>query len=889
MSTEKDQTRELVYLAGLLHDIGKFYQRADPDGLPKSKFVSDANKQAVSTFCPKTLYGGYSHKHVIWTLQFFDTFSGLFTDVLTKEELAQLTRLASAHHRPNPASPEERIIQLADHYSSGIDRTNQAGLADEFEEDKNDGKSNWDDFKKVRMVSIFDTLLDQKKITSRLPVSALKLDPAFFPEQREGDFDESAKRQYQTMWAAFTDELTTLSQIQNRPRSVATLAETLLYLLEKYTVTVPSSTQHLPDVSLFDHLRSTASLSVCLYDYLLATNKLTRVAVQTDEAPLLLIGGDLSGIQTFIYDIIGRSAAKNLKGRSFYLQLMVDTIVQFLLDGLQLYRGNVVYSSGGGFYILAPNTETIRIELDRLKSILTHQLRDEHGVRLFLAIDCQSVTQGEIFGQAINEPWGKLTEKLSARKRRRFADFLPTDEGFRYFFEPGEVGGESRGSRDAVTSEEFSPNEKTYPLGLDDDDANLRVRRATFEQIRLGKTLRENIQYVVLSRQPIPYWEPDRSLFGETTERHFQPLALGYFYYFVSQEQLKNLRERARGSVDNILILSVNNAETSGFRLNGNNQTYGFTFYGGNDLPRQKNQDAKYFDDLAGPADLNFRRLGILRMDVDNLGNIFKSGFDPKKRTFSRYSTLSRSLDYFFKGYLNYIWRNDPEFHEYTFILYAGGDDLFIIGKWDVALRFAKKIQEEFAAWTCHNPKLGISGGMAIVPPKFPIAKAADQSDGEEKRAKSHDLKDEGTKRIIAEKNAISFLGTPLGWGKHYQLTSGKSEWEIVAELKTDLMHYIGQEKLIPKSLLSKIGSLHGMKQEQEEKKQNPSWRWIAAYDFGRAIDRSKSVNAKAFFKQLQTDLFTNRTYKGVPLKSQYTFLDLLNVAARWAELEMRS
>ncbi|GAB4017523.1 hypothetical protein GCM10028773_14240 [Spirosoma koreense] len=878
MNTEKDNTRELVYLAGLLHDIGKFYQRADSEGVVTSKLLSPEVKALESTLCPKGQFDQYTHKHVLWTYQFFETFKGLFIDVLPSDQQRQLALLAAAHHKPNPASLEETIIQLADHYSSGIDRTSQEGMIDEFQENPKKGGAHWDDFKKVRMVSVFETIYDEKTKRYRLPISPITFSRSYFPQTSAADFDQSAPQQYQSLWRDFSAELMTLGNQQNRPRTLGTLADTLLFLLEKYTVTVPSSTQHLPDVSLYDHLKSTAALSLCLLDYC-REKPLKKPTIQSDDTPLLLIGGDLSGIQTFIYDIIGRSAAKNLKGRSFYLQLMVDSIVQYLLDGLRLHRANIIYSSGGGFYLLAPNTQFSQIELPKLQQEIADKLRNEQGVKLFLAMDSQPITPAQIYGQdklnTIGTVWAGLTEKLAAQKKRRFSSTLATTD-YAYFFTPSEVGGESRGNRDAITSEEFAPGEERFPLGPTEnaDEANQRVRKATFEQIRLGRTLRESIRYVVRANQRIDYWEPDEPTFGHKTPRFFNPLNLGQYYYFIGESQLNTFRTLARGSVDDVLVQSVNTSQTSGFQLPGNNQTYGFTFYGGNTIPRGQKGEPKYFDELAGSESLNFKRLGILRMDVDNLGFLFKNGFSAGKRTFSRYSTLSRSLDYFFKGYLNHIRESNEEFRENTFILYAGGDDLFIVGKWDVTLRFAETIQREFAAWTCHSNHLGISGGVAIVPTKYPIAKAADQSADEEKRAKNHRYADR-------EKNSLSLFGTPLAWGE---------EWRIVTELKDDLKRHIGGEKNIPKALISKISTLYTMQQEQKKNQQNPSWRWLSAYDLGRARERAKSDEAKRFFDQLKTDLFTNRTYKGQTLTgTTYDFLTLLNVAARWAELEMRS
>lgn len=694
------------------------------------------------------------------------------------------------------------------------------------------------------------------------------LDRSFFPKQIAAQVEPSEREQ---IWTLMHTELSTLIQ-----QPINQIADAWLYTLEKYAVTVPCAVKHLPDVSLYDHLKNIAALSVCLYDYLIDTNKLSDMALQDSDEPLLLIGGDLSGIQAFIYDIIGRSAAKNLKGRSFYLQLMVDSIVQHLLDGLKLYRGSIVYSSGGGFYLLAPNTKYVRDELPKLQQKIAAQLRQEQGVRLFLAIDFQSIAPVQLLGNALGTIWSGLSEKLAAQKKRRFAATLADSEDYTYFFEPSEVGGESRGNRDAITSEEFSPGEERFPIGPSEnaEEANQRVRKATFEQIRLGRTLRESMRYVVRASESISGWEHAEQTFGIKTSRSFNPLSLGQHFYFIGEKEQDKFRHWAKAGVSNVLVQSVNNIDTSGFWLPGQNQTYGFTFYGGNTIPRNDKGEPKYFEELAGDVSLNFKRLGILRMDVDNLGFLFKNGFSETKRTFSRYSTLSRSLDYFFKGYLNYIREQNSDFRNYTFILYAGGDDLFIVGKWDTTLRFAETIQREFAAWTCYSDQLGISGGVAVIPTKYPIAKAAEQSADEEKLAKNHKYADR-------EKNSLSLFGIPLAWGE---------EWGIVTALKNDLKRFIGGEKAVPKALIGKIGTLYLMQQEQSKKRQNPSWRWLSAYDLGRAKERVKSEDAKRFFDQLKTDLFTNRTYKGQPLTgTKYDFLTLLNVAARWAELEMRS
>ena len=67
--------------------------------------------------------------------------------------------------------------------------------------------------------------------------------------------------------------------------------------------------------------------------------------------------------------------------------------------------------------------------------------------------------------------------------------------------------------------------------------------------------------------------------------------------------------------------------------------------------PTDRSGNRKTFDELAIPRRGNFQRWGVLRMDVDNLGNLFQEGFG-KKASMSRIASLSFSLRVFFEGWL---------------------------------------------------------------------------------------------------------------------------------------------------------------------------------------------------------------------------------------------
>ena len=146
-----------------------------------------------------------------------------------------------------------------------------------------------------------------------------------------------------------------------------------------------------------------------------------------------MIGGNIAGIQKFIYDIVSKNAAKNLKGRSFYLQLIVDSVLQLILEELNLFKANVIYASGGGFYILAPHTEVVKTKLHALEQRLSNQLFKTHGIKLFLAVDFQPFGEASILGETqttISTIWHNLAEKLNAKKQSRYADKIAAYDAF---------------------------------------------------------------------------------------------------------------------------------------------------------------------------------------------------------------------------------------------------------------------------------------------------------------------------------------------------------------------------------------------------------------------------------------------------------------------------
>ena len=86
-----------------------------------------------------------------------------------------------------------------------------------------------------------------------------------------------------------------------------------------------------------------------------------------EEYKHLFVGGDLSGIQKFLYNISSKKAAVSLKGRSFFLQQYMENVCAKIEEAAKNNGAKdteVIYNSGGKFYLITDNSETVRNAID---------------------------------------------------------------------------------------------------------------------------------------------------------------------------------------------------------------------------------------------------------------------------------------------------------------------------------------------------------------------------------------------------------------------------------------------------------------------------------------------------------------------------------------------
>ncbi len=523
----------------------------------------------------------------------------------------------------------------------------------------------------------------------------------------------------------------------------------LLEILEANLAFVPSSTdsRQICDISLFDHMKITAAAASAVYDYL-EEQQITdyretlykKGADFYDEEIFLLCSMDFSGIQNFIYTIATSKALKNLRARSFYLEIMMEHIVDQLLNELGLSRANLLYTGGGHAYLLLPDTAACRETVDGYCRRLNHWLTDNFGTDLYMAAGYTSCSANAL----MNKPGGsyraifrRVTEKLSYSKSHRYTaeDIIRLNSAQNENHE-----------RECIVCGRSSR--------LVSDD-----RCETCDALEaMSSEIIEKDFIVILTARP---------------EKKALKLPDDCFMIMENRQQ----------------VLERIKTDKSYLRCYGKNRRFA-----GENLATKlwvgDYSSASEFSELAAAAQ-GVRRIAVLRADVDNLGQAFVAGFEEKNTSLSRTTTFSRKLSEFFKLHINHILRN-PEFFigkapasgqnavrgentlcrntvcgenaacgEYTagsrsckdagtsadknssaggnssagsnsstgrnaLIVYSGGDDVFLIGSWDDVIGFAVDLRRSLEKYT--QGTLTISAGIELYPEKYPVSAMAYQT-----------------------------------------------------------------------------------------------------------------------------------------------------------------
>lgn len=531
----------------------------------------------------------------------------------------------------------------------------------------------------------------------------------------------------------------------------------LLQVWEAIGSYIPASTARgeVADISLYDHQKLTAAIGACMYDYFQMQEiedyreycfTGTRQQAFRQEPVYLLVGADLSGIQNFLYTIPSKGALKSLRGRSFYLELLLENVADEILKILELSRCNLLYSGGGGFYLLLPNTSRTLDVLGEVNKAVNNWLLKYFGSRLYLAMgwaECSAADFkiGTSDQNLLGGKYYQVRSQIAGEKHARY-----NIEQLSQLFNPHSVLNRTKdGTRECSICHTSSAELVKYDAAADSDTWACKICR----NLRgLGeKLLKHNLLVVTdtLLDGAEAYSLPVPSVSGEK------------YITSLGHDKLEDAREHIRR------VYCKNEMNT------GNKMAT--RLWMGDYVTRSEYNNTMELEELAGLAGgssdkAGIKRLGVMRADVDNLGAAFMAGFPGQYATLGRSAALSRQLSLFFKMYVNTLcagevnglqemqhsrfslFGTDKDKARKVHIVYSGGDDMFIVGAWDELIELAVDIRRAFARFT--NGKLTFSAGIGLFDSKCPMAEMARQSGALESAAKA-----------LPEKDGIALFGVP--------------------------------------------------------------------------------------------------------------------------------
>lgn len=804
--SERLDAASRIALAAMLHDLGKFAERSKLDDIQGGAERVASHEQL---YCPRKTAGGkfwYTHRHAAWTALALDEIEPClpplkgaavppFASWGEPGVEDSLINAAAMHHRPDTML--QWIIATGDRVASGFERSEweKYNAADD---QPDTGRNHY----QARLLSLFEQIeaprLDVASLRYRYPLVALSPDGIVprLREEVEPSDNATAQREYRELWNAFLDGLRRIPD--SHRASLPLWLDHFDSLWGTFTHAIPSATAFgtRPDVSLYDHSRTTAAVATALWCYhndcghdsqeVLAGLRSRDGEHGWDEKSLLLVQGDFFGIQNFIFTSgseTNRRAAKLLRGRSFYVSLITECAAVRVLEALELPPTSQVINAAGRFLILAPNTKETRSRLESLRGefsqwFLEHTFGQSGLGLVWQDASCNDFrSRGGDGESSFMDLMGKLGAQLEEAKMRRF-DLCGANAPLPVFSDYLERVGAGGG---VCAIDGHSPAECM--------EDGLPLSALSRDQIRIGSHLTgQRRERVLVCRErlggdgslDVPLFglhvhftagEEDSGRFGEAVRS--RNLLRCWDYALPSGASVALWNGYARRNI-NAYVPVFDKAHPpdagryQGLRENqkdesraGMVRTFHHLAYDSRLLDGQEGGDADRWRGL--PA------IAALKGDIDDLGWLFRVGVEGSSKgqstraSFARWASLSRQVNNYFAVRLP--WLCQHEFPD-TYNVFAGGDDFFLVGPWRSQLRLAQRMRESFAGYVANNPKIHFSAGCVVIKPSLPVRYLADFAESALKTAKA------------AGKDRITVFGRTVSWDDYEALLQAQERLE---------------------------------------------------------------------------------------------------------------
>lgn len=836
-----------VAFAALLHDLGKFAQRA------QIKLLKDKLDAHLTLYCPFNKQGGFhSHQHAAYTGVAFDEIEKYCPDLINQSMYPFISRdtdskstnslinAAAAHHKPDTFL--QWIIATADRVASGFEREefekyNQ--MNDELNGKRATGKNHY----QARLLTLFEQIgleknkhLMNQELDFCYPLKELSA-ANIFPSKRqdiEPSENSQAQKEYLQLWDSFLQSLDKIPP--SHRQSWQLWLDHFDTGWQSFTSCIPSATAFgvKPEVSLYDHSKTTAALATALWRWheeCQLTDE-AQVAVLKErqqswgEKKFLLIQGDFFGIQDFIFSggsDSNKQAAKLLRGRSFQVSLFSELAALKLLQACDLPSTSQIMNAAGKFLIVAPNTESVLQNVQSVQQELNQWFVEQTYGLVGLGFAVTEASCNDFIGNRFKGLMNKLFQQLEVTKLQRLdlTDSTPSIQNIDYSHGVCRLNSRfpaaAEGKLSTMSDDQVMIGEQLVKkdcILICEENADI-FKAADTKQLKSpifgynivftkGEEETGKFGKLVESGELLRCW--DFSLPKNTQEKVWNGYARRYINAYIPVFDEENRYSSAKYTVS---------AEAKSQLNNGGIKTLDYIACEDRKL---KDSDNKWIGQSA---------LMTLKGDVDNLGAIFQKGLETP--TFAKIAALSRQMNQFFSLWLPTYC---AEKHKNCYTVFAGGDDFLLLGPWHSTQQLAFEMHKEFKSYVAENTEIHFSAGLVMSKVGLPVPRLGELAELALENAKSLD-----------GKNAVTIFNRSISW----------RDWQYLRDLE-DEIERLAEDYSISTSYLY---SLIHLAEQAELAKSSASleaniWRSRFAYRTARyVLDKQKKEERARVLNQL--------------------------------------
>ncbi len=452
------------------------------------------------------------------------------------------------------------------------------------------------------------------------------------------------------------------------------------------------------------------------------------------------IKGDISGIQEFIFNVQSEGAAKTLKARSFFIQALSRVCVEHFYDKLGHEQCSRFYDGGGTFYMFSK--QDAKDAITEIQAIINEYCA---GEEFYVVLNQIKLDDDYLinFGKA----WFEINQASNEEKLKKFFGYSKAFEPYDTVFD---TEGQTRDRQWKSFTTQLVDREDKDKKGLILADLpnarKLVVKKESIgilcKKLSIGNQAKKEDNFKGSIINKLPVWT-DKTSKKYADEIHIQNKQ--------KQEDEENSLIR-QGQIIDFHMMGI--------------------------IAKQRTGTDK---------------LGVLKLDIDELGTLFRGleSLDDLQRT-------SQAMEWFFNRFLYNLW-SDGKFEyqkidenkthkisteaykDNIYVVFAGGDDCFVVGGWDAVFKFAGDLHRSFEEFEktlrntvgalkenvdqLPNKKITLSASLTIVGSKFPVVRFANMAEEALENAKKQIDKATGEQ----VKNSISVFGHVMPWEDFYK------------------------------------------------------------------------------------------------------------------------